>query len=274
MAGQWLYLAMAVTYLGVMRFSERKITGVVEVIKSRIFLVALCIVFSSTAEALTWDDLWLNPDEQGYKALQQNDLQQAATEFNSPEWQGIAYYRLKEYKKALEAFSKGTDATAFYNSGNALALLGRYKEAIAAYDKALALNTSFDDARFNRDLLKKLLNSQPPSAPTPQMTPPFKQNYKNKQNQSQSNSNNNQQQQTGTSQNNSQQQNQQQNQQQQQQLNQQQPANSQTTPVSSNPTSYQDQQQQQALQNINDDPGGLLQRKLQRDYEQRSQQGN
>ncbi len=259
-----------------MRFSERKITGVVEVIKSRIFLVALCIVFSSTAEALTWDDLWLNPDEQGYKALQQNNLQQAAAEFNSPEWQGIAYYRLKEYQKALEAFSKGTDATAFYNSGNALALLGRYKEAIAAYDKALALNTSFDDARFNRDLLKNLLNSQPPSAPMPQMVPPFKQNYKNKQNQSQSNSNNNQQQ-VSASQNNSQQQNQQQNQQnqqQQQQLNQQQPANSQTTPTHSNPTSYQDQQQQQALQNINDDPGGLLQRKLQRDYEQRSQQEN
>lgn len=239
-------------------------------IKSRIFLIALCTIFSSTAEALTWDDLWLNPDEQGYKALQQNDLQQAATEFNSPEWQGIAYYRLKEYKKALEAFSKGTDATAFYNSGNALALLGRYQEAIAAYDKTLALNPSFNDARFNRELLKKLLNSPPPSAPTAQMTPPFKQKYENKKNKSQSNVNNNQMQ-TSSSQNNSQQQNQQQ---QQQNQNQQQPAKAQTTSINANPTSYQGQQQQQALQNINDDPGGLLQRKLQRDYEQSLQKGN
>lgn len=239
-------------------------------IKGRIFLVTLLIVCGSTAKALTWDDLWLNPNEQGYKALKQNDFQQAATKFDNSEWQGVAYYRLKKYKRALDAFSKGTDATAFYNKGNTLALLGRYQEAIAAYDKSLTLNPSFDDARFNRDLLKKLSNSQPTSAPTPQITPPFKQNYKNQQNQSQPNANDNAAPQK-TSQNDSQQE---QNQQQQQDQRQQQSANTQTTPVSANPTSYQDQQQQQALQNINDDPGGLLQRKLQRDYEQSLQQGN
>lgn len=233
--------------------------------KGRIFLVALCVVFSSTAEALTWDDLWLNPDEQGYKDLQQNNLQQAAAEFNSPEWQGIVYYRMKEYKKALEAFSKSTDATAFYNSGNALALLGHYPEAIAAYNKALALDASFNDARFNRDLIEKLLNGRPPAAPTAQMTPPFKQKYNNKQAQNQSQS---------SSSSHSQQQNQPQNQPQSQQISQPQTTKGQNISGGSNHASYEDQQQQQALQNISDDPGGLLQRKLQRDYEQSLQQGN
>jgi Ca-activated chloride channel family protein len=255
------------------------------VIKSRVFLITLFVLLSMEAKALTWDDLWLNPDEQGYKALKQNDLQQATANFNSPEWQGIVYYRLKEYKKALAAFSKGTDATAFYNSGNALALLGHYPEAINAYDKALALNASFDDARFNRDLLKKLLNSPPPGAPAAQTAPPFKQRYNKNQNAAQNAT------QTPTDnnaaaknapQNNPQplEQPQRQDQSQTQSQDQPQSGSTQQPPIDTNANpgsvsnSYQDQQQQQALQNINDDPGGLLQRKLERDYEQSQQQGN
>lgn len=233
-------------------------------IKSRVFLIALFILLNAEAKALTRDDIWLNADERGYKALQQNDLQQAARDFHSPQWQGVAYYRLKEYKKALAAFSKGTDATAFYNSGNALALLGRYPEAIKAYDKALALNASFDDARFNRDLLKKLLNSTPPSTSAAQTAPPFKQSHSNNQNSPQNAtevSNSNHAANINAPQN-PQPQNQVQPDSTQQQLR--------GTNVNSGSVSnsYQDQQQQQALQNISDDPGGLLQRKLERDYQQ------
>lgn len=252
-------------------------------IKRRAFLVALFVLLSTEAQAVTWDDLWLNPDEQGYKALQQNNLQQAARDFNSPEWQGVVYYRLKDYKKALAAFSKGTDATAFYNSGNALALLGRYPEAIAAYDKALALNSSFDDARFNRDLLKKLLNNPPPSTPAPQTAPPFKQRYNHNQNATQSTTQSptdNSAAATNASQNNPQPSEQPPSQSQDQSQGQLQPDSTQQLPTDINADpgavshSYQDQQQQQALQNINDDPGGLLQKKLERDYQQSQQQGN
>ncbi|MCD6045933.1 MAG: rane protein [Gammaproteobacteria bacterium] len=232
-------------------------------IKSRVFLGIVLVMLNATAEALTWDDLWLNPDQQGYRALKQNNLQQAATDFHSSEWQGVAYYRLKEYNKALAAFSKGTDATAFYNSGNALALLGRYKEAISAYDKALTLNTSFEDARFNRDLLKNVLNHTPPSAPSTQTAPPFKQRYNKTTAPSTDNA---------AATKNAPPQNGPQPQQNQPQR-QQQSANTQTIPINANATSYQDQQHQQALQNMSDDPGGLLQQKLQRDYEQSLHQG-
>ncbi len=243
-------------------------------IKSRVFLVILFVMLSTEAKALTWDDLWLNPDEQGYKALKQNDLQQAARDFNSSEWQGVVYYRLKEYKKALAAFSKGTDATAFYNSANALALLGRYPEAISAYDKALALNSSLGDARFNRDLLKNLLNNPPSSPPAAQTVPPFKRRYNNNQNSTpnttQAPADNNAAA-TNAPKNNPQSADQPEDQPQTDST-QQPPTDTNANPGSVS-HSYQDQQQQQALQNINDDPGGLLQRKLQRDYEQSQQQG-
>ncbi len=236
-------------------------------IKDRVFLVLLLAGLSFSTKALTWNDLWENPDQQGYQALKQNNWQQAVSDFNSPEWQALAYYRMGNYKKALELFSKAKNATAVYNSGNALALLGRYPDAIAAYDEALALDASFDDAHFNRDVLVHLLN-KPSATPTPQSTPPFKRKYvdkkKNaddakaaaqpdKRNKSENTPEENLQPENLPAQNTEQ------------------PASPETAPEKSVAQSYQDQQQQQALDDINDDPGGLLQRKLERDYEKSQQ---
>ena len=47
-----------------------------------------------------------------------------------------------------------------YNMGNALARLGRYHEAIAAYDRTLAEQPDHADATFNRELLEKELERQ------------------------------------------------------------------------------------------------------------------
>ena len=49
-----------------------------------------------------------------------------------------------------------------YNRGNALAKAGKVEPAIEAYDRALTLNPAHEDARFNRDLLKKYLEDHPP----------------------------------------------------------------------------------------------------------------
>ena len=51
-------------------------------------------------------------------------------------------------------------ADGFYNQANSLAQLGSLNEAIEKYDRALELNPKDDDAQFNRDLIKKLLQKQ------------------------------------------------------------------------------------------------------------------
>jgi len=55
---------------------------------------------------------------------------------------------LAEYLAATEADSESRAAP--YNAGNMLRLLGRTREAVAAYDKALARAPNFSAARFNR----------------------------------------------------------------------------------------------------------------------------
>jgi len=129
-----------------------------ELIRQQLFwLLLLC---SSSAVALSWHDLWFTPDQQGAKALQQGQAQQAAKLFTAPKWQGVAHYRSGQYQQALEDFSKADDATAWYNKGNALAQLHQYQAAIDAYNQALKQQADFSDAKYNKALIEKLLKQQ------------------------------------------------------------------------------------------------------------------
>lgn len=117
-------------------------------------------------DALAFDlsSLFLRPDQQASRALERGDAAAAAELFGDPAWKGAAHYRAKAYEEALEAMQGLEDSRSRYNRGNALAQLGRYPEAIEQYEQALKLDPENEDARYNRELLKQLLeqqNSQP-----------------------------------------------------------------------------------------------------------------
>ena len=74
---------------------------------------------------------------------------------------GIAAYNQKDYPRAIKRFSTVGGAEGQYNLGNALAKAKRYDDAIAAYDRALALQPGMKDAAFNRNLVR-LAQKLPP----------------------------------------------------------------------------------------------------------------
>lgn len=113
------------------------------------------------AAAGFWEDLWLRPDQQGYEALQEGRPQTAADLFANPAWRNAAKYRNKDYQGAADGWANA-EATPreLYNLGNALAQLGDYRAAIAAYDKALAAAPNHEDAAFNKALMERLLAEQ------------------------------------------------------------------------------------------------------------------
>jgi Ca-activated chloride channel family protein len=112
------------------------------------------------AYALGWNDLWQRPDQRGAQALAKQQPQQAAKLFKDPRWRAAAHYRARDYQATLKDLAKQHGAAAAYNRGNALAHLGKYQEALDAYQDALKQDPDFKDAVYNRDLVKKWL--QPP----------------------------------------------------------------------------------------------------------------
>ena len=110
--------------------------------------------------AFGWNDFWQRRDQQTNNAIQQGDFQRATELADNPAQRGTAAYRQGDYESAVEAFSTQQGANGKYNQGNALALLGRYQEALNAYDEALKLEPNMEDAKLNRAEVEKLMQQQ------------------------------------------------------------------------------------------------------------------
>jgi Ca-activated chloride channel homolog len=89
----------------------------------------------------------------------------AALMFRDPAWRGAALYRAGRYAEAADTLARAPGTDAMYNRGNALARLGAYAGAIAAYDEALARDPHHADAAANRALVLSLVGP-PPSVVT------------------------------------------------------------------------------------------------------------
>lgn len=125
-------------------------------------------LISEPVYAFGWNDFWLRSDQQAQKYFEDEsyDLIQENAPFD---WQGAARYRSKDYHGAIGAYSidDAENAIAHYNRGNALVRARALDESIAAYNRALEIDPSFEDANFNKALVGKLLRQQEDSPALP-----------------------------------------------------------------------------------------------------------
>jgi Ca-activated chloride channel homolog len=119
------------------------------------------------AQAFEWQDLWQRPDQRGSKALEAQEAARAAELFENPEWRSAAQYRAGQFEESAASLSNVDSTLGHYNRGNALARAGQLPAAIASYDRALELDPSHADARYNRDLLQQYLEDNPQEQPPP-----------------------------------------------------------------------------------------------------------
>ncbi|MBW8823927.1 MAG: VWA domain-containing protein [Xanthomonadales bacterium] len=92
-------------------------------------------------------DLWRRADQQAYDHMRA----------------GQNAYRKGDFARAESEFAKVDSADAGYNRGNALARLGKYREAVQAYDQALRRDPAMADAKANREAVLKAMKQPPPS---------------------------------------------------------------------------------------------------------------
>jgi Ca-activated chloride channel homolog len=120
------------------------------------------------AHAFEWQDLWQRSDQRAYEALEAQQAQQAAELFKNPEWRSAAQYRAEQFEASAASLANVDSAAGHYNRGNALAKAGQLPAAIAAYDRALELDPTNEDARYNRDLVEEFLRNNPEEQQQPQ----------------------------------------------------------------------------------------------------------
>jgi Ca-activated chloride channel family protein len=129
--------------------------------KGLVLVLVVCILpIAEPAQAFTWEDLWLTKDQQAQRLLDEGSAADAASIFDDPNWRAVANYRAGDYGGSAAGFAEIEDVQSLYNLGNALAKLGEFESAIGAFEEVLEQNPDDEDALYNRDLLKDMLEQQ------------------------------------------------------------------------------------------------------------------
>lgn len=251
-----------------------------------IWCLPLLVIFpAEQSQASWWDDLWQSPDQQAMQALQTGDPEKAAALFEDPAWRATASYRSEDFEAAANDFGAINTGPGQYNLGNALARQGKLEEALEAYDESLRLAPDNEDTQFNRDLIEKLLQQQQEQQQQQDQDQDSEDSEDSQDQQDQQNQEDQQQDEQSEQEQKEQEQQQSEEEKQQEEAEQQaeqEPANEEekeeepqeATPEEANPLDEEEQQAlQQWLRRVPDDPGGLLRRKFQQQYEERVKEG-
>ena len=101
-----------------------------------------------------------NKAQRANDALLKKQYEKAKDLSEDPLARGSAEYKLEDYENALSSFQESQGVTARYNEGNTHAKLENYEEALAAYDRALKLDPTMQDALDNKKAIEDFLKQQ------------------------------------------------------------------------------------------------------------------
>lgn len=125
-----------------------------------LFCLPLLLVLPQPSYAFEFNDLWLRPDQQGQRLLEQQRPNEAAQHFEDRQWKGLALYEAGDYDAAARLFAQGNSAADHYNRGNALARSGELEAALDAYEQALERQPELQPALSNKALVEQLLQQR------------------------------------------------------------------------------------------------------------------
>lgn len=100
----------------------------------------LPMAFGSCGVDSKHPDWWYSKDYQGQMLADKGDFEEAADRFESARYKAVAYYKSGNYEAAADLFALDSTAAGTFNHGLALAKLGRYDEAMDAFDSAAELD--------------------------------------------------------------------------------------------------------------------------------------
>jgi Ca-activated chloride channel family protein len=118
--------------------------------------VVFLVLISMTTPALSyeWLDLWLTPDQQGQRLMDQGKYEEAAGKFTTPDRIGVALFMAGDFENAATVLGRSITAEASYNRGNAMVMQGLYEQAIDSYRNALIKRPGWTEAEQNLQIAR------------------------------------------------------------------------------------------------------------------------
>ncbi|MEP1741852.1 MAG: VWA domain-containing protein [Kangiellaceae bacterium] len=273
--GYWLsWLILCLLLFKLVRRTDSQLLTVLTS-STLIFLVAGA---PSSAQANIWDDLWKTPDQQAKEAFTQQQYEKAKELFEHKQWQAAAAYKSEDFDSALQLYSESDDLESLYNRANSLAKAQAFKEAIELYDQVInsqqpGKESVIDDAQHNKKIVEDLLREQQQKEQQEQQDQE-KENQENQDSESESDSQSEQNSEEQSEQQENSEQQESEEQQSQQQSDEQKEQEQKQAELSEDQRnkSEKDQALEHWLEKIPDDPGGLLRRKMYREYQKRGRE--
>ena len=264
----WIILSLVLVKL--FRRTDGQLMNVASLLVGFTFV---SLIIPNTAQAGIWDDLWKTRDQQANEAFQQQDYEKAAELFQDKKWQGSASYKQGDFNSALQQFSQSDDLESIYNQANSLAKSQQLEEAIEQYNQVIekASNNQqlVEDAEFNKKIVEELLKQQQEQEKQDQENQD-QENKDKEESDSESNSEQDSDEQSEEEKNSEQQE--QEEQKSQQDSEEQAEEKQAELSEDQRDQNEKDQALEHWLEKIPDDPGGLLRRKMYREYQRRGRQ--
>lgn len=273
--GYWLsWLILSLLFFKLIRRTDSQL---LTVLISTGFLLVVAGAPTS-AQANVWDDLWKTPDQQAKDAFSEQQYEKAKELFEDKQWQAAAAYKSEDFDTALQLYSESDNLESIYNRANSLAKAQAFKEAIELYDQVInspefSKESLKDDAIHNKKIVEELLKEQQQKEQQEQQDQE-KESQENQDSESESDSQSeqNSEEQSEQEKNSEQQESEeQQSQQQSDELKEQEQKQAELSEDQRN-KSEKDQALEHWLEKIPDDPGGLLRRKMYREYQKRGRE--
>ena len=122
--------------------------------KGQLSLLLMVLSASAVYCLINRDCSLLTPDQKAYRLYKSGDYAKAAMQFSDPIWKGAVLFMQGDFKQAAGVFSGYDTAVAAFNHGNALAMLGKYDDAVNRFSRALELNPGWEDAAVNLEIAR------------------------------------------------------------------------------------------------------------------------
>jgi len=117
----------------------------------KVFIIIILLIAGITGCSA---DYWFTPDQQGDRQMKAKKFDDAARLFVDPTRKGVALFRAGKFEAAVAAFGRQNTPEAHYNRGNSLVMLGKYTDAVAAYDRALDAKRDWRNAQENMEIAR------------------------------------------------------------------------------------------------------------------------